>query len=151
MKRLLSATIAFSMLASPMALAQQGPPPPPQQGQGPQNGQGPQQGHGQGYGHGQGHAQGPNGQAHNGPGDHGYNHHQPPPPPVHHGNPGYGWRQGERMPPGQRQVIHDWHHHPGLYAPPPGHEWVQYNNQYFLVAVTSGVIGAILGAAAASQ
>lgn len=141
MKRLFSATLALSLLTSPIAFAQQGPPPPPPQGPGQQNGNG----HQQGYGHGQGHEQGyGHGQGHNS-----YNHQ--PPPPVHHGNPGYGWHQGERMPPGQRHYIHDWHHHRGLYAPPPGHEWVQYNNQYYLVAVTSGVIGAILGAAAASQ
>ncbi|HTH99733.1 MAG TPA: RcnB family protein [Acidisoma sp.] len=149
MKRLISATLALSMFASPMALAQQGPP-PPQQGHGHENGNGHGNGQWQGNGHGQGHEQG-NGhwqaheQGHNGQG----HHYQPP--PAHHGGPGYGWHQGERVPPGQRYVVHDWHHHHGLYAPPPGHEWVQYNNQYFLVAVTSGVIGAILGAAAASQ
>ena len=143
MKRLVSATLAFSMLASPVAFAQQGPPPPPQ---GHANGNGHQQGNPQGNGHQQGNQQGHYNQGHNNQG--GY--HQPP-PPAYHGNPGYGWRQGERVPPGQRHVVNDWHHHRGLYAPPPGHEWVQYNNQYFLVAVTSGVIGAILGAAAASQ
>jgi Ni/Co efflux regulator RcnB len=55
------------------------------------------------------------------------------------------------VPPGQRRVIGDWHQHRGLYAPPPGQQWVYYNNQYILVAITSGIIGAVLGAAAASQ
>lgn len=148
MKRLLSATLAVSMLATPVAFAQQQPPPPAHDNGhgGPGNpGNGHQQGHQQGNGQGNGHWQQGHEQGHNQGG------HYQPPPPAHQGGPGYGWRQGERMPPGQRHVVQDWHHHRGLYAPPPGHEWVQYNNQYFLVAVTSGVIGAILGAAAASQ
>jgi hypothetical protein len=36
-------------------------------------------------------------------------------------------------------------------APPPGQEWVQHGDQYLLVAITSGLIDAILRAAAPSQ
>jgi len=71
---------------------------------------------------------------------------------MHGPGPG-GWHRGDHfnVPPGQRHVVTDWHHHHGLYAPPPGEQWVLYNNQYMLVAITSGVIGAVLGAAAAGS
>lgn len=127
MKHILTATLALAMVGSPAAAFAQNwqggaPPPPPQHGPG---------------GPGQGHPPGPPG----GPGMHG-----PGPGPG-------GWHRGDRfdVPPGQRHVVTDWHHHHGLYAPPPGQQWVYYNNQYMLVAITSGIIGAVLGAAAAGS
>ncbi|GAB0113676.1 RcnB family protein [Acidisoma sp. C75] len=163
MKRVISAALAFSLLGGPLALAQQ-PPPPPPPGQwhgGPGGPPGPGGPHGPGGppppGGWHGAPPGPPGyQQERGydhrdahwDHDHGYEHGRPPPPP----GPRYGWGRGERIPPGQRYaVVHDWHHYRGLYPPPPGQQWVQYNNQFYLVAIASGLIGAILGAAAASQ
>jgi len=129
MKRLLSATLAFTLAAAPMALAQPmggpgSPPPPPPGGPGP--------------GHDHGH----------GPGGPGYHHGHPPPPPPggwHH------WARGEHFnaPHGYWQPVPDWRGHPGLYPPPPGQQWVWYNNQYVLVAIASGIIGAVIGASMA--
>ena len=32
------------------------------------------------------------------------------------------------------------HHHPQLYAPPRGHQWVQIDGEFLLVAVATGLI-----------
>lgn len=142
MKRFVVAAVAFSMLGSPLAMADQPPPPP-------------------GQWHGQGRPPPPPAYRHGGP-DHqnhyqhnseyyhhnAYNHGRPPPPPP----PRYGWGRGYHVPPGHHYYpVNNWHRYHGLYAPPPGQQWVQYNNQFYLVAITSGIIGAVIGAAAASQ
>lgn len=156
MKRFVAAALAFSMLGSPLAMADQPPPPP-------------------GQWHGEGRPPPPPpGYRHGGPDHHDqyrhnseyyhhnseyyhhdaeyyhhhpYDHGRPPPPP-----PRYGWGRGYRVPPGHHYYpVNDWHRYRGLYAPPPGQQWVQYNNQFYLVAITSGIIGAVIGAAAASQ
>lgn len=134
MKRLLSATLALTLATAPLAMAQPmngpdgGPPPPPHGGPG-------------GYDHGPG-GPGP------GPGP-GHDHWGPgrPPPPGGWRH----WREGERFdaPHGYWRPVPNWHAYPGLYPPPPGEQWVWYNNQYMLVAITSGIIGAVLGAAMA--
>jgi Ni/Co efflux regulator RcnB len=153
MKRFLMVTVAAAMLASPVgAFAQNGPPPPPQGHGGPGGGPGgrPPGGRPPGPPGGPG-MHGPGGAPGRPPGPPG----RPPGPPGNMGmrgpGPG-GWHRGDRfnVPPGQRRAVNDWHRHRGLYAPPPGQQWVYYNNQYMLVAITSGIIGAILGAAAAN-
>ena len=128
MKPLLSAALALSIGMSSVAMAQPmqggpgGPPPPPPPG----------------YHHGPG---GPGGA------------YQRPPGPGPYQHPPRPWRTGQRfdVPRHDWRPVRDWHHHHGLYPPPPGQEWVEYNNQYVLVAVASGLIGAVLGATMAAQ
>lgn len=61
------------------------------------------------------------------------------------------WHRGERFDrrhaANYRQV--DWRQYRGrhLYAPPRGYRWVQSGNDALLVAVASGVIGAVIGGA----
>jgi Ni/Co efflux regulator RcnB len=150
MKRLLSAALALSMVAGPAAFAQQA-----EKGGQPQK---PPQAHagGQQKGHAAARPAAP--QAHHVAQAHNeqrpaVGHPPQAPGPAQRPASNMTWHRGDHfnVPPGQRQVVSDWHSHRGLYAPPPGQEWVQYNNQYMLVAVTSGIIGAILGAVAASQ
>ncbi|AEG93860.1 RcnB family protein [Ramlibacter tataouinensis] len=43
----------------------------------------------------------------------------------------------------RHHVVHDWHAR-RLYAPPRGHQWVQVNGDYALVAVASGLIAQLL-------
>lgn len=112
---------ALAMLAGP-ALAQQGPQ------QGPPPGQTHDQNHGQQY-----------------------EPHPPPPgaPPhqAENGPPHGGWHEGEHYN-GNRVVVEDWGHH-HLRQPPPGYEWVQSDNQFVMIAVTTGVIASIIVAASA--
>jgi len=62
------------------------------------------------------------------------------------------WRRGERFDyrhaPHYR-VINDWRGYRGrhLYAPPRGYHWVRSGNDAVLVAVTGGLIGAVLAGA----
>ena len=62
------------------------------------------------------------------------------------------WRKGERFNRAQarnyRQVT-NWRAYQNrrLYAPPRGYQWVQSGNDAVLIAVTSGVIGAVLAGA----
>ena len=79
----------------------------------------------------------------------GYNH---TPPPLPHparatagaGAIGFG-------PANHYYAGNNWHHYRALYPPPPGQQWVNYNNQFYLVAIARRLIGAVIGAAAASQ
>jgi Ni/Co efflux regulator RcnB len=161
-KRLLSTSLAISMLTSPMALARQAPgrwrraATTTSAGSSWRRSRGcghqrPPQG-GNGGGSGGRYQQPPGGYSGGGPGN---GHQQPRPagPGMHGPNPGTVWHRGDHfdVPAGRRQVVRGWHNHHGLYAPPPGQEWVQHGDQYLLVAITSGLIGAILRAAAASQ
>ena len=36
--------------------------------------------------------------------------------------------------------VSDWHTHPGLYAPPYGHQWVNVDGEFLLVALATGLI-----------
>lgn len=62
------------------------------------------------------------------------------------------WRKGERFDRQQarnyRQIT-NWRAYQNrrLYAPPRGYQWVQSGNDAVLVAVASGLIGAVLGGA----
>jgi Ni/Co efflux regulator RcnB len=59
------------------------------------------------------------------------------------------WQRGERFDSryarNYRQV--DYRTHGRLYAPPRGYQWVQSGNDAVLVALASGLIGAVLGGA----
>ena len=63
-----------------------------------------------------------------------------------------GWRKGERF--DRRQArnyreVSNWRAYQGrrLYAPPRGYHWVQSGNDALLIALSSGVIGAVIGGA----
>jgi Ni/Co efflux regulator RcnB len=62
------------------------------------------------------------------------------------------WQRGERFDSryarNYRQV--DYRTHGRLYAPPRGYQWVQSGNDAVLVALASGLIGAVLGGALAN-
>lgn len=60
--------------------------------------------------------------------------------------PQHSWVQGGRLPQQYRSnnyVVNDWRGH-GLKQPPRGKHWVQYGNDYILVAVATGVIAQII-------
>lgn len=40
--------------------------------------------------------------------------------------------------------VNDWHAHPGLYAPPYGHQWMQVGSDFLLVALATGLIANLL-------
>ncbi len=115
MKKILLATIAFSMIATPAAFAQP-------------------------Y-HGKSHHQSQ--QYKKGPGHYGSKHQNV--------RKKQRWSKGQRLDRDhRRQVIHsrDYKRY-RLYNPPRGHQWVRVGDDYMLVAVTSGIIGAIIGATVA--
>jgi Ni/Co efflux regulator RcnB len=55
------------------------------------------------------------------------------------------WARGQRLPPEYRSRDHyvDYRRH-HLRAPPRGYQWVQVDNNYALVALTSGLISSII-------
>ncbi|WP_267395514.1 MULTISPECIES: RcnB family protein [unclassified Sphingomonas] len=65
----------------------------------------------------------------------------------HRGN----WRKGERFDrryaSNYRQIDYRQYRGRHLYAPPRGYQWVQSGNDAVLIAVTSGLIGAVLSGA----
>ncbi|MDB5562709.1 MAG: hypothetical protein JWN11_2127 [Hyphomicrobiales bacterium] len=61
--------------------------------------------------------------------------HQPPQP---------HWQTGHRFPAGTHYVAVNDYRHYHLRTPPRGQHWVRVNNEYALVGITSGIIGAIL-------
>jgi Ni/Co efflux regulator RcnB len=66
----------------------------------------------------------------------------------HHDNRNNGhhrWARGERLPAQYRSHGYyvDYHRH-HLRAPPRGYQWVHVDNQYMLVALTSGLIASII-------
>jgi Ni/Co efflux regulator RcnB len=68
-------------------------------------------------------------------------------------NPGYRrWNKGQRFDSRYAQnysVINNWQTYRGrhLYAPPRGYHWVRSGNDAVLVAITGGLIGAVLAGA----
>jgi Ni/Co efflux regulator RcnB len=52
------------------------------------------------------------------------------------------WHNGDHYN-GGRQVVGDWQSR-HLRQPPPGYEWVQDGDQYVMIAITSGVIAAVI-------
>ncbi len=53
------------------------------------------------------------------------------------------WHKGQHLPRHvvqQRHVVIDHRHHRQLYAPPRGHQWVNVDGEFLLVAVATGLI-----------
>jgi Ni/Co efflux regulator RcnB len=61
------------------------------------------------------------------------------------------WQRGQQFnrsfAPNYRVIDYRAYHGRGLYAPPRGHQWVQSGNDAVLVALASGLIGAVVGGA----
>ena len=61
------------------------------------------------------------------------------------------WHRGERFDRryarNYRQIDYRTYRQRGLYAPPRGYQWVQSGNDAVLVALASGLIGAVIGGA----
>jgi Ni/Co efflux regulator RcnB len=64
------------------------------------------------------------------------------------------WQRGQRFDRAQarnyRQIDYRSYRQRGLYAPPRGSQWVQSGNDAVLIAIASGVIGAVIGGAIAN-
>lgn len=64
-------------------------------------------------------------------------------------NNGRAWRKGQRFDrryaQNYREIDYRTYRGRGLYAPPRGHRWVRSGNDAVLIAVTSGLIGAVIG------
>jgi Ni/Co efflux regulator RcnB len=57
---------------------------------------------------------------------------------------GHHWRRGERLPPNYRtHRVNDWQRY-HLHRPPAGHYWTRVDNNYVLVAATTGLIASII-------
>lgn len=58
------------------------------------------------------------------------------------------WKRGERVSrqyQHRRHVVNDYRRH-NLSAPPRGHQWVQADNDFLLVAAATGIIASIIAA-----
>lgn len=66
--------------------------------------------------------------------------------PRYHAQPSYRpaprFHRGGYLPPQYRHGYHvsNWHAHQGLYAPPHGHQWMNVNGEFLLVALATGLI-----------
>lgn len=110
MKRILLATVAFSLLATPMAFAQQ-PMPYKQQ----------HQVHKQQQVH-------------------------KPMAPAYRKAERHHWSKGRPLPAQyRRHVVNDYRHY-HLRKPPRGYHWVQVDNEFLLIGITSGIISSIIAA-----
>ena len=61
---------------------------------------------------------------------------------------GHHWRRGERLPPayrGRNDYVSDYRAH-RLRAPPRGYRWVRRDDNYLLVAATTGLIASVIAA-----
>ncbi|WP_288410323.1 RcnB family protein [uncultured Sphingomonas sp.] len=67
--------------------------------------------------------------------------------PVRYAN----WQRGQRFDrnraPNYRQIDYHAYRQRGVYAPPRGYQWVQSGNDAVLIAIASGLIGAVIGGA----
>lgn len=65
------------------------------------------------------------------------------------GNENRAWRKGQRFDrryaQNYREIDYRTYRGRGLYAPPRGYRWVRSGNDAVLIAVTSGLIGAVIG------
>ena len=61
------------------------------------------------------------------------------------------WQRGQRFDrnraPNYRQIDYRAYRQRGVYAPPRGYQWVQSGNDAVLIAIASGLIGAVVGGA----
>jgi Ni/Co efflux regulator RcnB len=56
------------------------------------------------------------------------------------------WRRGEHYRDWRRhEAVRDWRRH-GLHRPGRGQEWIRVGNDYLLVGIASGIIGALVAA-----
>lgn len=56
------------------------------------------------------------------------------------------WKRGERYSDGRRhQAVRDYNRH-GLKRPGHGQEWIRVGNDYLLVGIATGIIGAMIAA-----
>ncbi len=56
------------------------------------------------------------------------------------------WKRGDRYSDWRRhKPVRDYHRH-GLKRPGPGQEWIRVGNDYLLVGIASGLIGAMIAA-----
>jgi Ni/Co efflux regulator RcnB len=54
------------------------------------------------------------------------------------------WQRGHRLPAWERKVVvRDYHRH-GLRKPARGQEWVRVGNDYLLIGITSGIIASLV-------
>jgi Ni/Co efflux regulator RcnB len=60
--------------------------------------------------------------------------------------PSHNWRHGDRFT-GSRHVVSDWNRYHAS-PPPRGYEWVQDGNELVLIGITSGIIASVLANAA---
>jgi len=64
------------------------------------------------------------------------------------------WQRGQKFDRAQarnyRQIDYRNYRQRGVYAPPRGYQWVQSGNDAVLIAIASGVIGAVIGGAIAN-
>jgi Ni/Co efflux regulator RcnB len=64
-------------------------------------------------------------------------------------NRGRAWRKGQRFDrryaQNYREIDYRTYRGRGLYAPPRGHRWVRSGNDAVLIAIGSGLIGAVIG------
>ncbi|MDJ0277458.1 RcnB family protein [Sphingomonas sp. 2R-10] len=64
------------------------------------------------------------------------------------------WQRGQRFDrnraPNYRQIDYRAYRQRGVYAPPRGYQWVRSGNDAVLIAIASGVIGAVIGGAIAN-
>ncbi|HEU0044634.1 RcnB family protein [Sphingomonas sp.] len=62
---------------------------------------------------------------------------------------GRAWRKGQRFDrryaQNYREIDYRTYRGRGLYAPPRGHRWVRSGNDAVLIAIGSGLIGAVIG------
>ena len=117
MKRIVLAAVAFSMLAAPMAQAQQRYDAPPRYQQ--------HQQHRPHYDY---------GQKHSGP-----KHFE-----KKHFNKKQRWSKGKRVPEWQRRhSVRDYHRH-GLKRPGRHQQWVKVDNDYLLISLATGIIAGIV-------
>ncbi|KQM57013.1 MULTISPECIES: RcnB family protein [unclassified Sphingomonas] len=64
------------------------------------------------------------------------------------------WQRGQRFDrnraPNYRQIDYRAYRQRGVYSPPRGYQWVRSGNDAVLIAIASGVIGAVIGGAIAN-
>ncbi|HEY3694444.1 RcnB family protein [Phenylobacterium sp.] len=62
-----------------------------------------------------------------------------------HSDKHQNWRQGQRLPPEYRTRAHYVDYRRArLHAPPRGYQWVRVDNNYAMVALTSGLIASMV-------
>jgi Ni/Co efflux regulator RcnB len=71
-------------------------------------------------------------------------HHAKRPPVVKKKVVVHKWKRGERYGDWRKyRSVRDYHRH-GLHRPAPGQQWIKVGNDYMLVGIASGIIGAIV-------